>query len=190
MPNHVESDLFIRGDAEELKRFIFGLKINQEDGESASILRSYCPMPEELIKTNSPIYIISEEEYLEQKPEIADDAFFRWGITKEIQQQFMGKYGCDNWYDWAEKYWGSKWGDYDLVIDEFDEEELYELILHFRSAWGVPETGLNYIFSLFPLLKFSLYSYEQGCGFQEGREYEDGIMTEYWTHAYHGNRGG
>ena len=191
MPNHVENDLFISGEAERLKAFLAGLKRN-EDGEF-SILRSYYPMPDELSETTSPTRIITTEEKEKQTEANKDkpEDFKSYGITLEEQAALLEKYGVDNWYDWTNNNWGTKWGDYNAKITEGeDDDEPHRIAITFETAWSPPVQGMAAVAAQFPDLEFSLYSYEKGMQYQTGHEYEGGKLVETWRHKYQGNRGG
>ena len=41
-------------------------------------------------------------------------------------------YGCDTWYDWSYKYWGTKWNSCDVYIDDKTN------LISFQTAWSVP----------------------------------------------------
>jgi hypothetical protein len=190
MPNYCETDLFIHGESQDLLKFLNGLKRDEEG--KFSILESYYPMPEDIRNTESPTRIVTAEE---KAKELAankdkDDFFHIHPITAEEANQLMEKYGCTNWYDWSKKYWGSKWGDFECVIKEGEEEEPYQIFISFQSAWCLPQKGLEQVIKQFPTLKFSLYSYEHGMAWQTGLEYDKGELVEQWEHKYHGNRGG
>ena len=90
MPNWCSNTLHIRGPKDEVENFI-ELIIDKTSRASATrkhcVFRGIIPMPEELENTDSP----SKE-------------------TDERKAELMAKYGAFNWYDWALKNWGTKWG--------------------------------------------------------------------------------
>lgn len=42
------------------------------------------------------------------------------------------KYGVRNWYDWSNKYWGTKWNGMETLVNEYDNTVL------FQTAWACP----------------------------------------------------
>lgn len=114
MPNHVYNAMVIRGTPEELDTLWAKLNPQPEkDGSSGELtcelFQSLEPMPEEYNGTTAD-----------------------FGKTK--YPELMAKYGANNWYDWCNQNWGTKWGDYDTTISR---EDGY-IFLTFTTAWSCP----------------------------------------------------
>ena len=191
MPNHVENELYINGETAELRRFLDGLKRDEEG--NFSILKSYYPLPEEMGTLSVPVKIVDTQEeidgYVNGMPEELRGVV-GLPVLRSRYDELVAQHGTASWYDWALSHWGTKWGDYDAQIVDGDEPEPYGVFITFLSAWSPPAEGMTQVASQFPELQFSLYSYECGCAYQSGHEYQGGEMVESWSHSYYGNRGG
>jgi hypothetical protein len=90
MPNHCSNKLGITGPIEDVEKFIAFVKNNGDDKDENeyNLFESLIPMPKELEGTTSP--------------------------SKESNVDLIDKYGHDNWYDWCNSKWGTKWGDYSM----------------------------------------------------------------------------
>jgi len=75
------------------------------------LCRYYKPMPEELVGTTSPRKI--------------DET-----ISQEEHDRLTEKYGTSDWYTWANREWGTKWGCYETSY----EDGTYT----FQTAWSPP----------------------------------------------------
>lgn len=104
MPNHVYHNISIGSEITKERQ-----EILDAIEKAGGICRYYKPMPKELEGTTSP-------------QRIGDT------ITKEKSEELIEKYGHDNWYDWCNANWNTKWGCYDLEID--DE------VIRFTTAWS------------------------------------------------------
>jgi hypothetical protein len=170
MPNHVENDLFISGDTAELRRFLDGLKVDEEG--CFSILKSYYPMPEGMVGLSEPVKIVETQEeieaYVSGLPEEMRGVMGR-PVLKSRYEELVAQHGTSSWYEWALSHWGTKWGDYDAEIVWGDEPEPDAVHITFLSAWSPPAEGMAQVASLFPELSFSLYSYEAGMAYQCGQ---------------------
>lgn len=132
MPNHVYNTLSIGSEITKERREILNA-IEKAGG----ICRYYKPMPQELEGTTSP-------------QRIGDT------IAKEKSEELIEKYGCDNWYDWCNANWGTKWGCYELEID--DDQ------LRFTTAWSpMDDTIIKQMAQDFPDM-FWTFEEEQGWG--------------------------
>jgi len=172
MPNHCENDLYIYGDEEIRNKFVESCKVLDDKNEEIRIFHTQFPCPQELQDTTATILTNRDEN-----PELWD----KWEDNKE-------KYGAKDWYDWCNKYWGTKWGDYNNYVLQHDE---YRTHIEFSSAWSPPLKGLMEVSRKWPDLEFNIEYFEQGMGFAGGDKFVNGELTELWyTEEYHGNRGG
>lgn len=75
------------------------------------LCRYYKPMPEELVGTTSPQ---------------------RMGktISQEEHDRLTEKYGTSDWYTWANREWGTKWGCYETSYEDGS--------YNFQTAWSPP----------------------------------------------------
>ncbi len=76
--------------------------------------------------------------------------------------------GVDNWYDWRNRYWGTKWGDYDQDVTL--DGETVQII--FQSAWSPPIELYNYVCENLDVAVYASYE-EMGSDF--AGTYEDGV---------------
>ena len=84
-------------------------------------------------------------------------------LTGEDYCKLHEKYGCHDWYSWANKYWNTKWNAYD---QSHDDENIW-----FSTAWSCPEPILNMICHMFPTDEIEFSS-----------EYEEGYLTKASNH--------
>ena len=97
------------------------------------------PMPDELHGIGSPVTIMETEEEIEQYKNDHSDSEWAIGnlpITRQRSEELYAKYGADNWYDWCNDNWTSKWDACDISLD-IDEGDFLEY--HFDTPWGPPE---------------------------------------------------
>lgn len=164
MPNHCNNTLGVLGKTEDVEKFITFVTNNGEDKEENKyqLFKSLMPMPKELEGTISP--------------------------SKSNNEELIKKYGTDNWYDWCNKNWGTKWGDYDITKSDLanlvqysypigtDGQEDYNnpiedtsnsyVHFYYDTAWSPGSDELcNALKIQFPKLNFNLYYEEQGMGF-------------------------
>lgn len=139
MPNLCNNNLTIAGDPNEISRFVKAVTVNCINEETKApeteirILKSLYPCPAEL-------YEVSADGT--EKPEM------------------KAKHGVSDWYEWCNRYWGTKWGDYDhRTVDLNDDNSI--ALFHFDSAWSPPVRGIAKVSEQFPKLSF-LLSYEEG----------------------------
>jgi hypothetical protein len=174
MPNWVYS--FIETDAKHLKTI-------QEIVDKGGLCRFFVPMPEEIVNTASPNNVISDEEYAERVADgttaevLHDGAYTKQYNSESQMREFIEKYGATNWYDWANIYWGTKWGDTDHeIVSQADGR----VVLRFSSAWSpVSELILDVFFGY---IKQGSYIWEEEQGFGEEYLITDGKaeMVREW----------
>ena len=154
MPNWCQNEVTVtatdRGKAEAFVDFV-------RDGENYFSFDRVIPMPEELKGTSSPSTIVTQEEY----DSWVDDTNYGIGkpITQEMSDRFKKEYGYDNWYDWTNANWGTKW-ETDCEEVEIHDDGLVRY--NFDTAWGPPEPIYDVLKELFPKLEISWFYREEG----------------------------
>jgi hypothetical protein len=111
MPNDCMTKTLFIGDPKKIEQ----MKTDLADGDVYD-LTLIMPMPEILNGTSTGSY--TEE-------------------SEARSEQAYAETGCRTWHEWQYKNWGTKWGPYDMDIDqEYVEGGLTTLILRYSTAWG------------------------------------------------------
>lgn len=185
MPNHTSTILEVHGTKARIKEFMQFVSAT-EDGKTIPFsCDAVIPMPPELRSISSPVKIVSEKEYEQAilnalKNEKNAQFSPALPLTENLQKMYKEKYGADNWYDWANKNWGTKWGAYDhgewkLLNCGGD----WVASLFFMSAWAPVVPVIEVCASKFPDLKFTLKYADEGGGFLGFTLWEKGgMLTE------------
>lgn len=142
MPNWCRNQITIQSKDKQLIR---NLRDDLEDMNGKGLLHYMYPMPHELRNTTK-------------------------GSNSETNQEFIDKYGFDNWYDWSLHNWGTKWDvDFDLEFVSFaDIDTATPLTLEFNSAWSPPLAVWQKFVDRYPKGTFEvahLQYIESGCQF-------------------------
>ena len=157
MPNWCENIIRGEGEVSDMNKF---KEFVSSDDERFSF-ESIKPMPKELENVQSPVNIRTQEEIDEYKEQHKDDKWVTgFPITQETYNQFMKKYGCVTWYDWACEKWGTKWDARDVQYE--DNFGGYEVVYRFDTAWGPPEPIYHILMDKFPMLNISWFYNEPG----------------------------
>ena len=144
MPNHVYTIININDD----------LSVRQKDRlkdfrKNKGICKTYLPMPKELsIDHDLPKDLITE-----------------------LRIQNEEKYGSEDWYDWCNKNWGTKWGDYDLEVNDY--------LITYASAWS--PLGDNIIEKLLKDFPNITYEWEEEQGYGAVIKYQNGKQVDIET---------
>jgi hypothetical protein len=158
MPNLCTNNLRVTGDEKEVMRFHDAITKGEMEGhEQFRILDNLLPTPEEL--RNTPKGSFGESD--KQK-------------TMEQQNEAnIAKFGHKDWYDWNCANYGSKWSDYDGVINDY-EAGLLDVV--FMSAWSPITLGIMNVSKEFPTLNFVLTYEEGGMAFLGGSAIKAGVL--------------
>jgi hypothetical protein len=128
----------------------------------------------------APVNIVSQAEYDEQEKPQEPDPFesddkklarevgmFK-GITQAMSDDYKARFGFDNWYNWRNHNWGTKW---DLAPDDVNETwgGTYASFF-FLTAWSPPEGIHKAIVRKFPNIKIGWHYSESGMGFSGNLE--------------------
>lgn len=166
MPNHVTNILTVKGTEKQVKEVMGTILENDE-----VTFDKFAPMPEDLVKVTSPVSVVSQKEYDEKKAELERKLASGesvWSttlpITKEMQKDYIEKYGADNWYDWARQNWGTKWGAYNGY--RLDENHVT-----FQSAWSTPVNAMITLSEKFPEVVINVEYADEDFGHNVG-EYD------------------
>ena len=165
MPNHCTNHLQVSGDTDEVKRFRHAITQGElQEHEHFRILDNLLPTPDEL--RNTPSGSFSDEN---QK------------IVDEQNKSNIAKFGHKDWYEWNCANYGSKWSDYEGVIERDDAGELD---LCFVSAWSPVIQGIVRVSSQFPTLEFVLTYDEGGMAFMGACAIQDGELMAHLEEDY------
>ncbi len=164
MPNHVDQDLVITGDAETLKEFV---EFAQE-GESLLSVNKFIPYPEEYAKLDA-------EAEIERK-----------------NGNYMAKDGFNaGGYEWCCKNWGTKWGIYNASIkSQKIGKKVGRVKYNCESAWSPAVKIVLAMSKKFPTLTFDMKYYECGMQFKGQFIAKGGEVQVNTEEKYTGRRGG
>lgn len=152
MPNHIINKVKPSKKFGEIKKRVAG----KSDFDFNKIVS----MPEELRETQSPAWIVSDEKYQEElekaKKEREKDSYKSLPISESMSKDFMRRFGANDWYDWANKNWGTKWNAYEIIV----EGEMFE----FQTAWSTPLPVLVALSRLFDDVEFYVEYADEDLG--------------------------
>ena len=188
MPNHCNNTLGIIGLTKDVESFLnlVKVKIKSFDDDDFEIFNGLMPMPKELDGTKKNYEPESKNEDL------------------------IEKYGADNWYDWCNTNWGTKWGDYETQSDGIEHISEYKYLVledgskdyensfkeltgesslqfSYDTAWspGAEELA-NAICKQFPTLRGFISYEEPGMCFAGNLVFQNGeiISDDSWETHY------
>ena len=162
MPNHVTNILTVNGINDEA---IIDSLFNEENEID---FNTFAPMPKELLRVTSPVRIVTEEarnveiaEYelrvLNYEPTFGES----FSITQEMSDDYINRFGANNWYDWAMANWGTKWGGYDAERIDSDT-------VKFLTAWNTPFTAIEKLSEKYPDHEFTVRFADEDFGSHVG----------------------
>ena len=142
MPNWCDNHISITGPNSVMDKL--EKVIQTEEG----LLQFMLPMPKELDNTTSPFPKDSTPEEKAQRIKNLD------------------KYGSDNWYDWRNENWGTKWdvNEYYGFDRQYINDDESQISVGFSSAWGPPLQAFQEFIDKHPVILEARY-YEPGCDF-------------------------
>lgn len=164
MPNHITNIVHIESvytddeqsdyklQEEKMAKLVEDLKLKKGGFDFNGII----PMPKELAETSAPPEIVETQEKADKiNKEYAernkDDPHFTEkikAITQQEENERTSKYGYAkrsnirniipilDWYEWSNKFWGTKWNAYETV--PLKDGEYGEILVKFETAWSPP----------------------------------------------------
>jgi len=216
MPNWTENRIVIHGSATKVQEFVEYVRQNNSfvDSITASIkeyegedelspfsFNSILPVPIAIQRTSSPARIVSIEEYNEWFEKGLNnqlDEFEQMAcpITEEMQKVLIKDYGCDNWYDWCVRYWGTKWNcsavqvggqaqldDALMDMSQGKSERSVVYTYRFETAWSPPYPIYTFLSDKFVDIEFQWDFVGEGWDFVGS--FHTGYAKEFndWTEA-------
>jgi len=164
MPNWVTNEVKFTGKKEHVAALLEFVKSEDRDFDFNKI----APIPKELENTQAPTKIISQKEYDEQEQRLAKGELTEqeknWGIsrglTQELSDEYLKRFGADNWYSWQNSNWGTKWNACEAYVSEDS--------VSFQTAWSTPEPIFEALSMLFPEVVISIRFSDEDFGHNVG----------------------
>lgn len=200
MPNHVENDLYIRGERANVDALL--LHIGMYKPKPEFDFNTLIPYPDpfkamdddrESIPDLVGVYRDNPEypAMLAARNEAIDAYTAKWATPDDGYNS--------GGHEWCIKHWGTKWNAYDVARRDYDGS----VCITFQTAWSPPVPIIVELAKRFPTVTLSLEFFEHGMAFAGGftcqcedDHYDDepwkpGKMTDVWeTKEYRGHRGG
>jgi len=170
MPNWVRNNVTFSADnlfgSEQIQTMMN--EIRGEGEEQFIDFNKIAPIPSELVGTQSPTKIISQEEYDQQEERIAKDELTEsernWGIsrgiTQEMHDDFIERFGYADWYGWQINNWGTKWNASESI--EFGDG------IEFNTAWSTPFNLLVALSKKYPEVTINVRYADEDFGHNVG----------------------
>lgn len=158
MPNWCYNDLTLRGDAEEIGRYldlVSGGDSSTDSDLSEWDLARVHPMPEILHRTTSG-YTTDADKAEE------------WSRLSDLAE---AETGYRNWYSWANANWGTKWSP---NVTDTDNDSV-----RFETAWCPPDELIRRSSEMFPTLTFTMVSTEESQEFVCGSVFQGGQLVSH-----------
>lgn len=171
MPNWVTNNVRIIADESLLAKIREEVKgtpySNGEDREFD--FNTIAPIPTELVGTTSPCRIISQEDYDKQEERIAKGDLTEneknfgvsRGITQEMHDDFVERFGFADWYGWQINNWGTKWNASNVYWSDDD-------FVSFNTAWSTPFDLLVALSKKYPQATFEIEYADEDFGYNVG----------------------
>jgi len=148
MPNWITNKLIINADEKMVQKILSEVSSEKSEFDFNRIILQ----PSELNDTIAPTRIITDEEYsIDPKK----------GITQTMSEDFIRKYGFNNWYDWRYAHWGTKWNS--------DEINIYDNEVEFNTAWNNPMPIFLKLSEMFPEVDFRIEYADEDFGYNTGK---------------------
>lgn len=172
MPNWITNNVSIIADETLLAKIREEVKgtpySNGEDKEFD--FNQIAPIPTELQGTTSPCRIISQEDYDKQEERITKgeltESEVRFGvsrgITKEMHDDFIERFGYADWYGWQISNWGTKWNASDVYWSDDNES------VSFNTAWSTPFNLFLKLSEKYPEARIEVEYADEDFGYNVG----------------------
>lgn len=150
MPNHIISEVEIKGTKEQIAKLIKDTKIvlDPDTDKNFFDFNAIVEMPPELSDTTCPTKIVETEEEAKRLNEEEHEVAKKNGwfgksssyISKAEEARRLKEYGAVNWYDWSNLHWGTKWNAYGVRYIAHNDTTL---VIKIETAWDTPRDIWN-----------------------------------------------
>jgi hypothetical protein len=166
MPNHCSNSLTVTGPgAEDFMSKIKQAHAEKDSDDNYNLLADFIPMPAVLTSMHRGSCTI--DGVLVNLWRSEDGVAI--AVSDEEREQIRAEHGTDDWYTWAIKHWGTKWGTYESQIASDNR-------VTFTSAWSPPTEGVMALSRQFPETTFTLAYAESGMDYFGVTEIRDGHL--------------
>lgn len=188
MPNHVTTVCSVTGPEPDVARFVSAhlgaegffhsvtpMPQSVRDVEKSSdtslgfvALRGVVPPERPAWASDVPRYLAG---YGMLPQHVRDQASLRaWLETNRPEALTKARQACAaldetgflDWYEWATHFWGTKW---DAYGRKTRAREPGRVVFKFESAWSFPEPVFRRLARVYPLLVFTVASFDEGWNF-------------------------
>lgn len=161
MPNWVQNDLAIEGNAVEISNCVLFLESGTHSGSRLDFSQ-VIKIPDELL--NSELHTYGGDRETAKR-------------RNDLREKMKSKYGFYNSIDFCIENWGTKWNACDVEFGGVQpENDQCVAIYKFKTAWSIPHQVISKLSEKYPALKFTIYSTEEFDNFDPVCvEYRNGI---------------
>lgn len=151
MPNWCSNAIMIQGEPEEVGKL---LEFVEGDGREFSF-NKIIVMPPQLLGQSAP-------------------------AKEDVAEENIKLYGSKDWYDWANKHWGTKWNASDVTVIYDDTSPMMPghrtVRMEFETAWAPPMPVYSVLAKQFPNTNIYVTYNEPGVGFSGWALYKGGEL--------------
>ena len=183
MPNWCSNRLVVTGPTSTRKNFLHDCCIAAAKSGSEFTFHMVLPMPKELEGTRSPRLNTADEIRKLAADNNWPEDVTKWHLVNALSPEdaavldgYKMRFGSDNWYDWCNIHWGTKWDAQNANINPYTSG----ITITFDTAWGPPVGVIHALAACYPKLKFrNTYRIE---GYS-GKDVLIGDPSEYVNHV-------
>lgn len=133
MPNHVVTRMSVNGNADRISEMFDSI---HSEGSRFDFNR-VIPMPDDLQIESDGFVMMLNNKYTQLDPLITLRQRIETATAEQVDNfckalHNVRKYGAADWYEWACRYWGTKWNAYEV-------QKLDENTIQFQTAWEHPQ---------------------------------------------------
>jgi len=197
MPNWAYNSMTVRSTSEskqtaihDLQEFLEFIKVTDpETGAISYDLTKAHPMPEALMGTRSPVPYSPEPHpnWVEMLAEgqMTQERFDELCAENikfyEAGQKAYAETGYTDWYDWANKEWGTKWAPRFEHNDPELDEEHEQVSMYYETAWSPADGLVSKMSERFPNLVFEVSVTEEANLYVGASHFHNGVATMFYT---------